>query len=349
MKRVLCLFTVAFFLLFAAFPSFSKDIITVGSESEERDYTEEYENALRGKEKSVDGVIDLIKEKFSEFVSYGVNNASVLIALLLLSGLFTSFSKSTVATDACNFAIGVTFCIFVFQNGIVDIFAANSMITQLSETCSALIPIEASLLISGQKAASAVLSGYSSKVVITLCQYLFKNITLPLLSLSLAVVPLSQISDESGKIGAFFGKCSTFSTVSAVSICGFFLSLRSTLSSAADSVALRSVKFAVGSFVPMVGGALGDAVGYVAGGFSYIKSTCGIMAVCAVVGVTLPYILKSAFSYAVLAVANAVSDIISPAQSKITSSLLSVSAGILACEISSAVLFILRLVLFIKV
>lgn len=349
MKRVFCLFTVVLALFLTAFPSFSKEIITVTSENEERDYTEEYEKVLQGKEKTVDGVIDLLKEKISEFISRGVNNASVLIALLLLSGLFTSFAKSTVATDACNFAIGVTFCIFVFQNGIVDIFAANSMITQLSETCNALIPVEAALLVSGQKTASAVLSGYSSKVVITLCQYLFKNITLPLLSLSLAVVPLSQISDESGKIGTFFGKCSTFATVSAVSVCGFFLSLRSTLSSAADSVALRSVKFAVGSFVPMVGGALSDAVGYVAGGFSYIKSTCGIMAVCAVLCVTLPYILKSAFSYAVLAVANTVSDIVSPAQSRITSSLLSVSAGILACEISSAVLFILRLVLFIRV
>lgn len=349
MKRIFCLFTVVLALFLAAFPSFSKEIITVTSENEERDYTEEYEKVLQGKEKTVDGVIDLLKEKISEFISHGVNNASVLIALLLLSGLFTSFAKSTVATDACNFAIGVTFCIFVFQNGIVDIFAANSMITQLSETCNALIPVEAALLVSGQKTASAVLSGYSSKVVITLCQYLFKNVTLPLLSLSLAVVPLSQISDESGKIGAFFGKCSTFATVSAVSVCGFFLSLRSTLSSAADSVALRSVKFAVGSFVPMVGGALSDAVGYVAGGFSYIKSTCGIMAVCAVLCVTLPYILKSAFSYAVLAVANTVSDIVSPAQSRITSSLLSVSAGILACEISSAVLFILRLVLFIRV
>lgn len=349
MKRLVIL-ALAFAAVFhLSISVYAKEIVTVGENSSEHDWDKEYSKVLPEGDNGVDGVVNLIKNSFRSLFTFGLNKFSSLASLLLLFGLFSSFVRSGYASDACNFAFFSAVCLYSVKSGLIDITLASSSVGRLSEICNALIPIEASLLLSGQKVSSAAFSGYSAKVVITLVQYLFKNISIPLITVSLALTCISSVSTESGRLASFLRKSAAVMTVSAVSICGFFLTLRSCLSSAADSVVLRSVKFAVGSFVPMVGGALSEAVGYVVNGFSYIKSTCGIMAVCALLAAVLPSIIKTAVSYTVFAALGAFSDIVCSQMTSLISALCSVSACLLACEISSAVLFVLRIVLFIRI
>lgn len=64
------------------------------------------------------------------------------------------------------------------------------------------------------------------------------------------------------------------------------------LSGAADSALLKGAKFISGSFIPVVGGALGDAVASLAGSLSVAKNTVGAFGIIAVSVISLPGIIE---------------------------------------------------------
>lgn len=84
-----------------------------------------------------------------------------------------------------------------------------------------------------------------------------------------------------------------------VVVLGFFatvfsglLTVKGVLSGAADSALLKGAKFISGSFIPVVGGALGDAVASLAGSLSVAKNTVGAFGIIAVSVISLPGIIE---------------------------------------------------------
>lgn len=73
------------------------------------------------------------------------------------------------------------------------------------------------------------------------------------------------------------------------------LSIQSTITSAADSVSVKTLKFMVGTFVPIAGSALSDAVGTVGGSMQLLRQGVGIYAVVALAAILLPVIFELLF------------------------------------------------------
>lgn len=324
------------------------ETLTVTSEGDITDYVSEYEKVLPDGTGDIDSVVDTLKNTLSDALSFGQTRLCVLFGVLILSAAVTSLAKNERTESAVNFAFGAVVCIYSLKSGLVDLELGKRMIGDLSDISTALLPVEAALAVSGQKPISAVAAGFSLKVVVTVCEYLFSKAVMPLICCAAALIATSPTSSRTLGVSSFFGKLSSLITVCAMSITGIFLSLRSTVASVEDSVAVRGIKFAVGSFVPVVGGALSEAVGYVGGSLSYVKSTCGIAAICALLAVILPVIIKTAVSYVVFLIAKAASDIAAVPLSNLYSSLLSVSSSLFALEVACGVLFVLRIALFIK-
>lgn len=69
------------------------------------------------------------------------------------------------------------------------------------------------------------------------------------------------------------------------------LSVKGALAASGDSVAVRGVKMLVGSAVPIVGSALGDAYTSVLGSIGLIKNTVGVFGILIIALVTIPAIL----------------------------------------------------------
>ena len=70
------------------------------------------------------------------------------------------------------------------------------------------------------------------------------------------------------------------------------LSFQTTLAASADSVAMRSAKYAVGNIIPLVGNSIGAALGTLGSSLSLIKNTAGVSCVAAVLLMTLPELLS---------------------------------------------------------
>lgn len=70
------------------------------------------------------------------------------------------------------------------------------------------------------------------------------------------------------------------------------LSIRGNITSAADSVAMRGAKFAISSFIPIVGSALSDGLASIEGCAGLIKSAVGVFGIFALVLMFLPAVAE---------------------------------------------------------
>ena len=60
------------------------------------------------------------------------------------------------------------------------------------------------------------------------------------------------------------------------------LAFQGIISKSADSLAIKGIKFAVGSFIPIVGSAVNEALSTIAGGIGAIKAATGVVGAVAV-------------------------------------------------------------------
>jgi len=69
---------------------------------------------------------------------------------------------------------------------------------------------------------------------------------------------------------------------------GFLIASQTWIARSADSLSFRTVKFALSSFIPLVGSSLSEALGTAAGGLQMIRQSCGILSAAAVLLYLLP-------------------------------------------------------------
>lgn len=178
--------------------------------------------------------------------------------------------------------IGTTLLLFRGMESTVE--RAISAIGDVAAFASGTVPIWGGILAAGGGEATAAVSASGLGVFCTVTAHLSSSVLMPLLRilfflflLSFAGVPmLGELSRTvRGWMLALFGAFGAL--LPAV------LAFQTALSSAADSMAVRTVKYAVGQSVPVVGGAISGALGTLATSLGVMKSTLGgasFLAVC---------------------------------------------------------------------
>jgi len=115
-------------------------------------------------------------------------------------------------------------------------------------------------------------------------------------------------------LGAFINNCKKY-LITAVSVCATafvsILSLKTAVASKADVIGLRSVRFAINSVVPVIGGAISEGLLSIQAYSSLIKSSVGVVGIVAVALVFLPSILEVTFWRLFLSLCSTVSQMFS--------------------------------------
>ena len=115
---------------------------------------------------------------------------------------------------------------------------------------------------------------------------------------------LSSTVDLSG-LAAMVSKFIKWGLGLIATVFGAVIGLQSLLAGAADSVALKAGKFLIGSSVPVIGGAVSDAIGTVYAGLKVVKGTAGAAGICAIVVLFAPLLLRCLAYYLSLSLAAA--------------------------------------------
>lgn len=156
------------------------------------------------------------------------------------------------------------------------------------------VPVMTGILIA---AGSSVTGASYYSTVMASCELISQiasKLLSPILNMLLGITVVSSICSKI-KLNGFVGIIySIFKWIVSflMSIFVSVLSLQSLIGKAADSTGIKAAKFAVSSFVPVVGGALSDALLVVQGSVQLLKSGVGIFAILGTSVLYLPAVIK---------------------------------------------------------
>lgn len=261
---------------------------------ETKDYLEklgcedmDFEKILEVSPKSVFSLlIDIVKGGYKQPLKAALTATGIVLLAGVCSAFFPNDEKNRAVM---NIICGSTAVMGIFSSGAESIKGAVSSIGACAEFEKALIPVLAGVLTAGGNPALAISFKGAAFAAAEFVQAFARNFALPLtgisaaLSITGAMLPtlrLNAVSDMLRKAMATGLAC-------VAGLFTGFLSLKSILASSADGMIVKGVKMAA-SFVPVVGGALGEAYTSVAASVSLVKSTVGIYAVIALALICIP-------------------------------------------------------------
>ncbi len=228
------------------------------------------------------GILKLI---FASAVDAFRKNAGILLRILLLAVISAilgvlkpSFSSQGVA-DAAGMVSYLLIIAILAQLLYSVVGVARDAIDAMSGVISAVFPILLLLLTAmGGSMSGAVFS--PAMAVLTGGIGLFiKNAILPMVLISGVMIMVSNISErvQIGKMAAFVKKIAGWSISVVFVVFLGVTALQGMAGSAIDGVTLRTAKFAIDKFVPIVGGMFSDTVDTLIGCSLVIKNGIGIV------------------------------------------------------------------------
>ena len=294
MKKIVCFIICFLFLCPIVFAQESDTYISVYQQSGAEDLEETLDEEIREmiEELEIDledynsflaldysSLLNLLKSIFQKSILGPISIFTVSIGVILCLSVMVSFwnvkSDLTSVYQYISFLIIASVVIIPLVNAFES---CVGVIKSLSAFMVSFIPIFCGVLIStGAFSTSALYSGlmllFSQGV-----NYIAAFGITPIITIYLCLGFSSAISENEGVYSIALGLKTIVNWV-MVFISTLFtgvLSIQNIIGKAADSLTLKTTRFFVGSFVPVVGNALSEALSTVTASFSVLRSTlCG--------------------------------------------------------------------------
>lgn len=249
---------------------------------------------------------------------------AALVAVCVLCRIACCFEEGELAGTAR--LVGCAACGMILAGPAVGLLAACQRVTESAGLfLGAAAPVYAGLLAATGSIATG--SGYSFLAMLAGegIPVLAAGFLLPLLRVYLGVSVASAVS------GAKLSKLTTslynfvkWALVTAVTVFAGVLSVQTALNSQVDAATAKAVKLALSSGVPIVGGALGDAVSALQNSVQMVKSGAGAFGVLAAICIFLPSMLECLLWTAVCMAGQVAADLLEASE---VSALLGAFAG----------------------
>ena len=218
-----------------------------------------------------------------------------MTAVLLLCSMLTAYQNSLTESGETVQTVAVL-CLSgaVAVPAVGFIGTAGDVIAQCANLFLAYIPIMAVMLAASGKAVSA--ASYQALTVAAGqgVMRVSSDMILPLLHIFLGIAVSSGIAPQVG-LGGFLSlitKLTKWLLGFVMAIFTAVLSLRQAASGALDSLGSKAARFALSSFVPVVGSALSEAYKTVQGSLHVLRSGLGIFVILALAFTFLPVLLQ---------------------------------------------------------
>lgn len=208
-------------------------------------------------------------------------NFALVIGLLIISSVVGAF-RGTVASrslgEALEFITVISVCAaaFTMTNAVFRI--AEKFISTTSVFLQALVPTLTALSAASGNLTFSAASAVTVSAAMTLLDAICNSVAMPILKICFCVSVSSAICgpvDLSGIAAAVKKLLTTVLAFTGVALSAVMIFQR-IITKSADSAALRGIKFTVGSLIPFVGNAIGDAITTVSGSIGMMRATVGI-------------------------------------------------------------------------
>ena len=276
-----------------------------------------------------------------------------ICGILVLSAVFRILAKNketggTVgkALSLCA-TLSLVLVIFSVQR---TRFSEIATYFEVMQTLSvAMLPLMGALYAMGGNVGAAMANHGVMSVFLTLLENTLSRTVLPIAGICLALGILDAVSGKlnlrplGGLIKRTYTVCFSFLMLM---LCGV-LGVQTTLAKGSDTLALRSMRFAAGSFLPVVGGSVSEALRTVAGSVQYLRGVVGVGGILVIFFAFLPIFLSVLLNRITFLLCGAAAKLLGcDSEEKILSELASVYGYFMAVIASLFVLIIFSLTIF---
>lgn len=216
----------------------------------------------------------------------------ITIISAILTNLQNTFEESSISEFANYFAY-ITIAILVITSFSQVMEMVTLSVDRMINFMQILLPILLTLLV--------LTGGPNTKIIfhpmilgtVNIMGLMVKNIIFPLIYFSFILSILSNLSNraELSKLSELGRKIITFIISAAFTVFIGILTIYG-LSTKIDGITIRTAKFAVDKFLPVVGGFLSDAVDAVIGSSAILKNGIGIVGLITLVMIILMPLIK---------------------------------------------------------
>ena len=232
---------------------------------------------------TIDGELADLREVFTR-----------ILGILVLGGVAAAVKPKGKHGEIIELGSTVVFALLLYRILHANVLRVGAYLDDLTLLSNAGAPVMAILQAAGGNVSGAATAESGFAYFLILLENLCRATLLPLVNVSFGFVAVSALGD---------GKQS-FSIVKSVknlygTVLGFFcmlltasLGMQNALSSAQDSLAFRGVRYAVGNFIPFVGGTVSASLQTVAASVSLLKKSLGVGCVLAILFLVLPLFIE---------------------------------------------------------
>ena len=291
----------------------------------------------------------LLREAMQLFfrqVQDSLSTCAAVVAVCILSGVMNSvadsFGKQTVSR------VAGTICLLVVATICTRDFIASyrycrDQMDLMIVAVQSLFPVILPLLLAYGKAVAGTILNPAVLGVIAMIATVMDSWILPAVFFSCALCIIGRMADQSflNRAGKLMKDVIVFSVGLTVTVLSAFTTLQGTVGKTADSLIMKTARFSVDNFIPLIGGFAADSMDMVVSCTAAIKNAIGLWGVLLLLVLLLFPLIKLA---AVIFVYRAASVLIEALTEKVIASCLD---DIASAVTTLAVLYTLMGILFI--
>lgn len=263
----------------------------------------------------------------SAFLPMVLSVVAVVVLMSLLSGLKGSFASSTMES-IFNFATVLLCFGIVFAQVFTTVSRCSALISKLKMQMEAVFPVLFTLMTA--LGASGSIAIYQPAVAV-LAFVITQLVSLVVLPLIIVITVFSAVGGLSGVVKLngivkFLSSLTKWIMYSSFFIFLALLSLKGVTASVYDNMSVRTAKFALSKYVPVIGGYLSEGLNLVLAGTVMVKNAVGFTSIVLLIVSVVPTLLSLIFLSLSLKLASGVCETLG--NDKISTMLSSVSGSV---------------------
>ena len=218
-----------------------------------------------------------------DFLGVSLRQAFPLLAAVSGILVLSAVLRAVGATSGAGTGRAFSFCsvtvltLLLLRQSLSGVSRLRAWFEMLCTLAGSMLPMMGTLYALGGNVGAAAANHTVMSVFLSVAQMLCTRAVLPVAGICLLLAVCDALTGRAAlkPLGNLIKRTFTLGISFLMLLLSFLLGLQTTLAAGSDTLALRTVRFAAGSFLPVVGGSVSEAMKTVAGSISYLRTLAG--------------------------------------------------------------------------